>query len=157
MPIDRIRADSDLRRELEHWHDEEASLQIETIAAACALIAYADGIVRQAEHDSMAGSLSRFGMLDEQSRQELLIEFEHATSRFEIDFSVGEAAALATIARLQKSTRFARALVKTCRAIGEADGDYIIEEQSALVKICRQLGLEPVAAGTFAAMPGGRA
>ena len=36
--------------ELADWHDEEASLQIDTIAAACALIAYADGVVRQAEH-----------------------------------------------------------------------------------------------------------
>jgi tellurite resistance protein TerB len=156
MATDQMRASGDLRRELEHWHDEEASLQIETIAAACALIAYADGIVRQAEHDGMANSLSRFGLLDEQSRRELLVEFDHATARFEIDHAVGEAAALATIARLQKSTRFARTLVETCRAIGEADGHYIVEEQSALVKICRQLGLEPVAAGTFAAMPGAR-
>lgn len=153
MPIDRIRAGADLRRELEHWHDEEASLQIETIAAACALIAYADGVVRQSEHDSMAASLSRFGLIDEQSRQELLVEFDHATARFEIDFSVGETAALATIARLQKSARFSRTLVETCRALGEADGHYIVEEQSALVKICRQLGLEPVSAGTFLTAP----
>ena len=151
MPADDKRYLPDLRRELADWHDEEASLQIETIAAACALIAYADGVVRQAEHDSMVRSLSRFGLLDEQSRQELLVAFDQATERVEIDFSVGEAAALATVARLRKSGRFSHVLVETCRTIGEADGDYIVEEQSALVKICRRLGLEPVGAGTFVA------
>lgn len=153
MPIDRTRTGGDLRRELEDWHDEEASAQIETIASACALIAYADGVVRQSEHDGMVGSLSRFGLINEQSRQALLIEFEQATERFEIDYGVGEKAALSTVARLQKNGRFVRALVETCRRIGEADGDYIVEEQSALVKICRQLGIEPVEAGAFAPVP----
>jgi tellurite resistance protein TerB len=151
MPADDKRHHPDLRSELAGWHDEEASLQIDTIAAACALIAYADGVVRQAEHDSMVRSLSRFGLLDEQSRQELLAAFEQATERFEIDFGVGEAAALATVARLRKSGRFSHVLVETCRALGESDGDYVLEEQAALVKICRRLGLEPVGAGTFAA------
>ncbi len=49
MPADDKRQHPDLRSELADWHDEEASLQIDTIAAACALIAYADGVVRQAE------------------------------------------------------------------------------------------------------------
>jgi len=149
MPTHLHRIDHDLQRDLDLWRDEEAGLQIETIAAACALIAYADGVVRQTEHDSMAASLSRFGLIDEQSRRELLIEFEQATARFEFDYDVGETAALATIARLQKDNRFARALVETCRLIGEADGHYIVEEQSALVKICRQLRIEPIEAGAF--------
>lgn len=149
MPTRSNRTQTDLKRDLDLWHDEEASLQIETIAAACALIAYADGIVRPAEHDSMAASLSRFGLVDDRSRTELLAEFEHLTARFEIDPSTGERAALTTIGRLQGKGRFAPALVETCRLIGEADGHYIVEEQSALVKICRQLGLEPVNAGAF--------
>lgn len=149
MPNRQSRTQADLQRDLDLWHDEEASLQIETIAAACALIAYADGIVRPAEHDSMAASLSRFGLVDERSRQELLAEFEHATARFEIDPSAGERAALAAIDRLRGRARFGRALIETCRLIGEADGHYIVEEQSALVKICRQLGVEPVEAGAF--------
>lgn len=149
MPTRTQRSQRGLKRDLDLWHDEEASLQIETIAAACALIAYADGIVRPAEHDSMAASLSRFGLLHEHSRTELLAEFEHATARFEIDPAAGERAALSTIARLKGKSRFAQALIETCRLIGEADGHYIVEEQSALVKICRQLGLEPVRAGAF--------
>lgn len=147
MPNDRMRANEDLRRDLDLWRDEEAGLQIETIAAACALIAYADGVVRQDEHDSMAASLSRFGLIDEQSRHELLIEFERATARFENDHSAGEMAALATVARLQKNRRFAQALIETCRHIGEADGHYIADEQAALGKICRQLGIEASALG----------
>ena len=149
MPTRPNRTQADLKRDLDLWHDEEASLQIETIAAACALIAYADGIVRPAEHDSMAASLSRFGLVDDRSRMELLAEFEHVTARFEIDPSTGERTALTTIGRLQGKSRFAQALIETCRLIGEADGHYIVEEQSALVKICRQLGVDPVAAGAF--------
>ncbi|PZN95252.1 MAG: hypothetical protein DCF30_19210 [Hyphomicrobiales bacterium] len=150
MSTQQHRNEHDVQRDLDLWRDEEAGLQIETIAAACALIAYADGVVRQTEHDSMASSLSRFGLIDEQSRKELLIEFEQATARFEINHAAGEMAALATIARLEKSSRFSRALVETCRVIGEADGHYIVEEQSALVKICRQLRIEPIEAGAFA-------
>lgn len=149
MPTRPNRTQADLKRDLDLWHDEEASLQIETIAAACALMAYADGIVRPAEHDSMAASLSRFGLVDDRSRMELLAEFEHVTARFEIDPSTGERTALTTIGRLQGKSRFAQALIETCRLIGEADGHYIVEEQSALVKICRQLGVDPVAAGAF--------
>lgn len=149
MPTRPNRTQADLKRDLDLWHDEEASLQIETIAAACALIAYADGIVRPAEHDSMAASLSRFGLVDDRSRMELLAEFEHVTARFEIDPSTGERTALTTIGRLQGKSRFAQALIETCRLIGEADGHYIVEEQSALVKICRQLGVDPIAAGAF--------
>ncbi len=141
MPTRSHRTQADLKRDLDLWHDEEASLQIETIAAACALIAYADGVVRPA-----------VGLVDERSRSELLAEFEHATARFEIDPSTGERAALTAIARLEGKTRFAQALVETCRLIGEADGHYIVEEQSALVKICRQLGVDPVATGAFAAL-----
>ena len=151
MPTRPNRTQADLKRDLDLWHDEEASLQIETIAAACALMAYADGIVRPAEHDSMAASLSRFGLVDDRSRMELLAEFEHVTARFEIDPSTGERTALTTIGRLQGKSRFAQALIETCRLIGEADGHYIVEEQSALVKICRQLGVDPIAAGAFAA------
>ncbi len=149
MPTRPNRTQADLKRDLDLWRDEEASLQIETIAAACALIAYADGIVRPAEHDSMAASLSRFGLVDDRSRMELLAEFEHVTARFEIDPSTGERTALTTIGRLQGKSRFTQALIETCRLIGEADGHYIVEEQSALVKICRQLGVDPVAAGAF--------
>ncbi|PZR84110.1 MAG: hypothetical protein DI537_33675 [Stutzerimonas stutzeri] len=149
MPTDRMASFADLRRELEDWHDEEASLQIDAIAAACALIAYADGVVRPEEHDIMAKALSRFSLVDEQSRHELVVEFEESTARFEFDFREGEAAALATIARLQGNARFAQVLVETCRALGEADGHYIVEEQAALVKICRQLGIEPISAGSF--------
>ncbi|MFC5508481.1 MULTISPECIES: TerB family tellurite resistance protein [Hyphomicrobiales] len=149
MPTRPNRTQADLKRDLDLWHDEEASLQIETIAAACALMAYADGIVRPAEHDSMAASLSRFGLVDDRSRMELLAEFEHVTARFEIDPSTGERTALTTIGRLQGKSRFTQALIETCRLIGEADGHYIVEEQSALVKICRQLGVDPVAAGAF--------
>jgi tellurite resistance protein TerB len=149
MPTRPNRTQADLKRDLDLWHDEEASLQIETIAAACALMAYADGIVRPAEHDSMAASLSRFGLVDDRSRMELLAEFEHVTARFEIDPSTGERTALTTIGRLQGKSRFAQALIETCRLIGEADGHYIVEEQSALVKICRQLGVDPIAAGAF--------
>lgn len=149
MPTRPNRTQADLKRDLDLWHDEEASLQIETIAAACALMAYADGIVRPAEHDSMAASLSRFGLVDDRSRMELLAEFEHVTARFEIDPSTGERTALTTIGRLQGKSRFTQALIETCRLIGEADGHYIVEEQSALVKICRQLGVDPIAAGAF--------
>ena len=149
MPTRPNRTQADLKRDLDLWHDEEASLQIETIAAACALMAYADGIVRPAEHDSMAASLSRFGLVDDRSRMELLAEFEHVTARFEIDPSTGERTALTTIGRLQGKSRFAQALIETCRLIGEADSHYIVEEQSALVKICRQLGVDPIAAGAF--------
>lgn len=97
----------------------------------------------------MAGSLGRFGLVDDQSRRELLEEFENATTRFALDPAAGERAALMAVARLQGKAHFARTLIETCRLIGEADGDYIVEEQSALVKICRQLRLEPLAAGAF--------
>lgn len=149
MPFSNPQTRDDLQMDLDQWLQEEAEQLVETVAAACALMAHADGVVRQVEQDSMAGAVSHFEMLRGHWRHTLLAEFERAMEAFEIDPAAGERAALETVMRLRGNEGSSRALLKLCRAIAEADGHYGVEEQAALVAICRRLGHEPVAAGIF--------
>lgn len=149
MPFSRPQMRDDLQMDLDQWMQEEAEQLVETVAAACSLMAHADGVVRQAEHDSMAGAVAHFEELRGPWRHALQAEFARAMARFEIDHASGERAALETVMRLRGNEKSSRALLRLCRAIAEADGHYGVEEQAALVAICRRLGHDPVAAGVF--------
>ena len=149
MPISRPQLRDDLQIELDQWLQEEAEQLIETVAAACALMAHADGVVRQAEQDSMANAVSHFELLRGTRRDELIDAFERAMAQFDIEHAAGERAALETVMRLRGNGKAGRSLLRLCRAIAESDGHYGVEEQGALVAICRRLGHDPVAAGVF--------
>jgi tellurite resistance protein TerB len=116
---------------------------MEGIVAGCALVAYADGWVADAEHDRMVSLIRSFEPIATFGMDDVLATFETATLRFMTNQADGEAAALKAVAKIKGAGKYPALLVKTCCAIAAADGGFDAEERNVIIQICKVLGLDP--------------
>jgi tellurite resistance protein TerB len=116
---------------------------LEGVVAGCALVAYADGVVKPEEKQKMMGFLQTSDVLSVFDVTEVIKAFEKAAKGFEFDAAIGEANALQTIGKLKGKDAEARLMVRVCCAVGAADGDFDEDEKAAVRKICGELGLNP--------------
>lgn len=137
-PLPRSRAD--IGAEV---HEAQNEHLMEGIVAGCALVAYADGWVTEAEHDRMLGLIRGFAPIAVFGLDEVTATFDAMTARFAADHAAGEAAALAAVARVRGVQRYPALLVEACCAIAAADGGFDAEERAAAIHICEVLGLDP--------------
>ncbi len=121
----------------------DSELLLDGVAAGCAIIAYADGRVTPEEQKRFLGLIRRFEPLRVFGRGDLVESFERATAAFSEDHDEGERLALQLVGRLRDRRRLALTLMKTCKAIALADGDFDIEERRAMIRICGSLGIDP--------------
>lgn len=126
--------------EIRQAHNEHL---MEGIIAGCALVAYADGWVTDAEHDRMLRLIRGFEPIAAFGPGDVVATFEEWTSRFATDQKSGEAAALKAVSRVKGASRYPSLLIKTCCAIAAADGGFDAEERNAIIRICRVLGADP--------------
>lgn len=112
-------------------------------AAACAMIAAADGEVTAAEKIKMTGFINNSPELKVFNLNDVLAAFNDATSKFEFDFHIGEAEALKTIGKLKGNDSAARLLVRVACAVGGSDGNFDKQERAACRQVCLELGLSP--------------
>lgn len=116
---------------------------MEGIVAGCALVAYADGWVTDAEHDRMLALIRGFDPIAAFGPDDVTATFEALTKEFASDQASGEAAALAAVARVRGTQRYPALLVEACCAIADADGGFDAEERAVAIRICESLGLDP--------------
>lgn len=116
---------------------------MEATAAACALIATADGEVTSAEKMKMTGFINNSPELKVFNLGDVLAAFNEATSKFEFDFQIGEAEALKTIGKIKGNDSAARLLVRVACAVGASDGQFDDKEREACRRVCLELGLPP--------------
>ena len=116
---------------------------LEAVVAGCALVAYADGVVKPEEKQKMMGFLQTSDVLSVFDVTEVIKAFEKAAKSFEFDAAIGEANALQTVGKLKGKDAEARLMVRVCCAVGAADGDFDDDEKAAVRKICGELGLNP--------------
>ncbi len=116
---------------------------MEAVTAGCALVAYADGIIKPEEKAKMAGFIQRNEALSVFDMTKVIDSFEHHVKSFEFDHSIGKAEALKSIGKIKKKSDEARLLVRVCAAIGAADGDFDPDEQAVVKEICYELGVSP--------------
>ena len=116
---------------------------LEGVVAGCALVAYADGVVKPEEKQKMMGFLQTSDVLSVFDVTEVIKAFEKVAKNFEFDPAIGEANALQTVGKLKGKDAEARLMVRVCCAVGAADGDFDEEEKAAVRKICGELGLNP--------------
>lgn len=128
-----------------------SDLLLEGVAAGCAMVAHADGIVAPAETKRMMALIQRYQSLRAFHAGELLGEFERAAAWFAADPVSGEDRALEAIGRLRGKGRYAAMLLRTCREIAAADGEVSRSEADALIRICRALDLDPTEHGLIPA------
>ncbi len=116
---------------------------LDAVTAGCALVAFADGIVKPEEKAKMAGFIQRNDALKVFDMTKVIESFEKYVKGFEFDVMIGKAEAMKTIGRIKKSSDEARLLVRVCCAIGAADGDFDPDEKKVVTEICHELGLDP--------------
>lgn len=116
---------------------------MEATAAACAMIASADGEVTAAEKMKMTGFINNSPELKVFNLSDVLAAFDNATTKFEFDFHIGEAEALKTIGKLKGNDSEARLLVRVACALGASDGQFDERERAACRRVCLELGLSP--------------
>jgi len=116
---------------------------MEAMAAACAMIATADGEVSPSEKMKMTGFINNSPELKVFDLAEVLAAFNNMTGKFEFDFQIGEAQALKTIGKIKGNDSAARLLVRVACAVGASDGSFDEKERAACRRVCLELGLSP--------------
>jgi tellurite resistance protein TerB len=114
---------------------------MEAVAAACAMVASADGLVRPEE----AAKVIDYAQIDETlavfDYYEVMETFEAYVRRFEFDYNVGRQKAFEAIRKLVGRPEQARLLVLVSMAVADADGDFDNNQRLAVRDICRVAGL----------------
>ena len=116
---------------------------MEAVTAGCAMVAFADGIVKPEEKAKMAGFIQRNDALKVFDMNKVIESFEKHVKNFEFDLLIGKGEALKCINKMKKKSDEARLLVRVCCAIGAADGNFDPDEVRTVIEICHELGLDP--------------
>lgn len=116
---------------------------MEATAAACAMIAAADGEVSSAEKMKMTGFINNSPELKAFKLDDVITAFNSAVGKFEFDYQIGQAEALKTINKMKGNNGASRLLVRVACAIGASDGNFDSNEKAACRLICLELGLDP--------------
>jgi len=116
---------------------------MEATAAACAMIAVADGEVSSSEKMKMTGFINNSPELKVFNLSDVIKAFNDSVSKFEFDYQIGQAEALKVINKIKGNDGAARLLVRVACAIGASDGNFDQKEKAACRQICLELGLNP--------------
>lgn len=116
---------------------------MEATAAACAMIAAADGEVSSSEKMKMTGFINTSPELKVFNLSDVIKAFNDSVSKFEFDYQIGQAEALKVINKIKGNDGAARLLVRVACAIGASDGNFDQKEKAACRQICLELGLNP--------------
>lgn len=113
------------------------------LAAACALVATADGWPADEERAQLVARLRLVcggGLLDLEGVTQA---FDHHVAGLVAAPESAEADCLARVQRLRPDPQLARTLAHACNAVAMADGGYDEAERDAALRICRTMGLPP--------------
>jgi tellurite resistance protein TerB len=116
---------------------------LEATVAACTLVAAADGTIKPAEKEIMAGFIQRNDILKVFDMTKVIESFNKFTSNFEFSAAIGKAEALRAVNKLKSNQEAGRLLIRVCCAVGMADGDFDDKEKAVVKEICAELGLPP--------------
>jgi tellurite resistance protein len=112
---------------------------MDALVAACAIVAYADGNADAAERKRLLGLMRRIPLLEGFSRDDLAEEFSRQEQAFEADPVDARNRALAKITASRPNAHEARAVLRSCEEIIQADGVAHPLEQAAMRSIIHAL------------------
>ena len=129
----------DLADELETEISEDL---IEGIAAATAMVAFADGVPSPDEREELLSVLEEEERLNDLDLDDLFDAFDDHAERFAEERDAAEAEALATVAVFDDSPELSRLILRTALAVASADGTLTPAGEQAVQRLCDVLGLE---------------
>lgn len=122
-------------------------VQMEALAAACALVAQADGWVTREERKRIVERLRRSPAVALFGVDEVILAFEALIVRLERDIEDGEATAEVAVQRLRGQPAVSRLLIETACSVAEADGGFDPDEREVILRLCQLLDLNPAEYG----------
>jgi len=114
---------------------------MEGTMAACAMVANANGELKDSEMIVMTGHIGRNESLKVYDISNCTASFKKYSEEIKMQKIIGEQTCLATIQKCKKTE--ARILIAVCCAIAGADGDFDANEKIVVRKICNILDISP--------------
>jgi len=116
---------------------------MEAVTAACAMVAFADGIVRPEE----MAKLIEYIRIDETLRVfdpvDVIGEFERFVDVLGFDFNIGKEKAFNAVSKVERRSDEAKLIILIACAVGGADEDFNNDQRLMVREICTRLGFDP--------------
>ena len=119
------------------WHP-----QIEALAAATAMVAFADSVSSAEEREELLAVFEEEDRLTDIDLDDLFDAFDDYAERFAEDATAAENEALTAVAVFDDSPDLGRLIVRSAVAVASSDGALSPAEQKAVERLCDVLGLE---------------
>ncbi|HEY9061757.1 MAG TPA: TerB family tellurite resistance protein [Pseudobacteroides sp.] len=116
---------------------------MEAVAAACALVASADGNISSEEKQKMIGFININDTLKVFKINDVIDRFNHYASHFDFDYNVGKIEAMKQVEKMKNKPSEARLLIAVCVSVGSSDGNFDKSEVAIVKEMCQRLSLDP--------------
>lgn len=148
MPLSWLRSKfADFRAQVlaelaEELEDEVGEDLIEALAAATAMVAFADGVSSPEEREELLSVFEEEDRLTEVDLDDLFDAFDDYAERFEEDPAAAENEVLTAVAVFDDSPDLGRLIVRAALAVASTDGTLSPAEEKAVARLCDVLALE---------------
>jgi tellurite resistance protein TerB len=127
---------------IQDWTNLDADV-LQALAAACVLVAQADGWVTPAERRQTLARMRRGPVVTRFGHDEVAHAFETFNQQLEYDLDLGIEVAEAAVRRISDRLEAAHLVLETACAVAEADGGLDAEEREVILDLCDMVGLDP--------------
>jgi tellurite resistance protein TerB len=115
----------------------------EAVIAACAKMAYADGIADPKEKLKMMGFIQNSEALAVFKMDDSVALWKKWQAKYDTDKDFADMEALQVIAKVKADAGASRALLRVAILVANSDGNFDKDEIKAAIAIARELGLDP--------------
>ena len=126
----------------EEMEDEAGEDFIEALAAATAMVAFADGVSSAEEREELLSVFEEEDRMTDIDLDDLFDAFDDYAERFEEDAAAAENEAVTAVAVFDDSPDLARLIVRAAVAVASTDGTLSPAEEKAVARLCDVLALE---------------
>ncbi|CAI3938860.1 tellurite resistance TerB family protein [Commensalibacter communis] len=116
---------------------------LNSVMAACAYIAAADGHIDPEEKRKMIGLVKNSPLISVYGADNAIKVFTEHADRFDFDFEIGKTEALRIISKHRGNSEIARLIIRAAIMIGNSDGNFDNNEKTAVRTIINELGENP--------------
>jgi len=116
---------------------------LEGVIAACAKMAYADGLVDPKEKQKMMGFVQNSEVLSVFKVEDVITMWKKWAAKYDSDKDFADMEALQVIGKNKTDQGAARVLVRVAILVANSDGNFDKNEIASAIEICKELGLDP--------------
>jgi tellurite resistance protein TerB len=116
---------------------------MEAVTAACAMVAFADGVVRPEETAKLIEYIRIDETLQVFDPAEVIGAFERFVDVLGFDFNIGREKAFSALSQVAPRSDEAKLIVLIGCAVGGADEDFNNDQRLMVRQVCTRLGFDP--------------